>query len=263
MWRGLGLSRDPFAAVADGGLFWETPEREAVRRSAVETLRNGRPVAVTGPGGSGRDTLVASIADDALARGMPVLWVPLGEEPFLLAALEGAGAAPAEEGDPDRVALLCEVILDRFQEAGPVVVAVEGTPDAEDLAELAFLAGLRVAGHPVALPLWVHEGPVTDWAGEAPLPAVSREDLREFLFHRLAACGGPDLLPPSVLEDLAARARGLGSALALARRELRRLAFRGAACEGAGSGAEAVLPADALDEVEDLLSALGPDDAGP
>ncbi|GAB6062610.1 hypothetical protein [Deferrisoma palaeochoriense] len=259
MWRGLGLSRDPFSPVADGGLFWETPEREAVRRGAVEALQKGRPVALTGPGGSGRDTLVASIADDALARGMPVLWVPATEGDFLAAALEAIGAAPAGE---DRAALLCEAIWERFQEAGPVVVAVEGAPDAEALAELGFLAGLRVAGQPLALPLWVHEGAPPDWAEEAPVPPVFPEDLREFLFHRLAACGGPDLLPPAVLDALANRAEGLGYALALGRRELRRLAFRGRDEEGAGSGAGAVLPADALDEVEDLLSALGPDEAG-
>ncbi|RMG86122.1 MAG: hypothetical protein D6708_14685 [Candidatus Dadabacteria bacterium] len=260
MWRGLGLTRDPFAAAADGGLFWETPEREAVRRGAVETLQTGRPVAVTGPGGSGRDTLVASIADDALARGMPVLWVPVGEGDFLAAALEAIGAA--SEGD-DRAALLCEAILERFQRAGPVVVAVEGAPGAEGVAELAFLAGLRVAGHPLALPLWVQEGPVPAWAEEEPLPPPSREDLREFVFHRLAACGGPDLLPPAVLDALASRAEGLGHALALGRRELRRLAFRARVEEGTGPDAGAVLPADALDEVEDLLSALGPDDAEP
>lgn len=262
MWRGLGLTRDPFGPAADGGLFWETPEREAVRRSAVEALRNGRPVAVTGPGGSGRDTLVAAVVDDVLARGMPVLWVPVGgEEPFLPVALEALGTSALEGEHDDGAALLCEAILERFQQVGPVVVALEGVPNAEALAELAFLAGLRVAGQPLALPLWVHGGPAPEWADEARLPPPSPEDLREFLFHRLAASGGPDLLPPAVLADLAERAGGVGHALALGRAVLRRLAFWGSL--ESKPAERPVLPAYAMDEVEDLLSTLGPADAEP
>ncbi|NOY44776.1 MAG: hypothetical protein GXP50_04915, partial [Deltaproteobacteria bacterium] len=134
MWQGLGLQRDPFGPVADGGLFWEAPEREAVRSRAAEALESGRGVGLVGPEGSGRDTLIARIADEALGRGTPVLWVEPSPD-FLASAVEAVGAEPPSTAD-EAARVVYEAVLERFVERGPVLVAVEGRPGPEALAEL-------------------------------------------------------------------------------------------------------------------------------
>ena len=261
MWQGLGLRRDPFAAAADGGLFWETPEREAARSRAAEALECGRGVVLVGPEGSGRDTLLARIADEALGRGIPVLWVAPSPD-FLASAVEAMGAEPPATAD-EAARVVYEAVLERFVERGAVLVAVEGRPDAGALAELEALAALRVAGQPLALPLWVGDGSAGPPAEIVPVPRPSREDLRAFLFHRLAAVGGPDLVPLPWIDRIAAHAGGFGDALRLGRQALRALAFGGEVQEANPPAEPVVLDPGSVDEVEELLSALQPEESGP
>jgi len=261
VWQGLGLRRDPFGPVADGGLFWDTPEREAVRSRAAEALESGRGVALVGPEGCGRDTLLARIAAEALGRGSPVLWVEPGPD-FLASAVEATGAEPSATAD-EAARVVYEAVLERFVERGAVLVAVEGRPGPDALAELEALAALRVAGRPLALPLWVGDGSAGPPAEIVPVPRPSREDLRAFLFHRLAAVGGPDLLSFSQLDRLASQARGLGDALRLGRQSLKILTFgRGAGPEQKRSNPAGFAP-ESEGEVEELLSTLEPEGPGP
>ena len=101
------------AAIGDGdgfggGTWW--PARERERRQVRGAVRDGRPVVVTGPGGSGLTTLVR----EALA-GLPVAWggglAAVRHRPFV--ALERALDDAAPPGDAGAVAAWAEGRLGR------------------------------------------------------------------------------------------------------------------------------------------------------
>ena len=264
LWKALGLSRDPFAPVADGPLYWETPERARAREQAVEALAAGRSVFLRGPAGSGRETLVARIVDEAAARGRAVLYVVPdgGEQGFLAAALECAGEDPEGLG-LERAARLYGRLLAVLCERGTPVVAVGWPAEDDDTrAEFGILGELRVVGRPLAAVLCFGAGePCPAGAEVIPVPAPTEADLRDLVAHRLAACGGAHLLDPALLDAVARRARGMGHAVRLARRHLVALAF-GGAVPGPEPGRAApgrVLDPGAVSEAEGLLSSLGPD----
>ncbi|NOY45787.1 MAG: hypothetical protein GXP50_10120, partial [Deltaproteobacteria bacterium] len=127
---------------------------------------------------------------------------------------------------------------------------------------LEALAALRVAGRPLALPLWVGDGSAGPPVEIVSVPPPSREDLRAFLFHRLAAVGGPDLIPLPWIDRIASQAGGFGDALRLGRKALRTLAF-GRGLEEANPPEPVVLDPGSVDEVEELLSALEPEEPVP
>ncbi len=263
LWKALGLSRDPFAPVADGPLFWETPERARIREEAVDALAAGRSVFLRGPAGAGRETLVARIVDEAAARGRAVLYVlpEAGDRGFLPAALECAGEDPAG-APPDRAARLYGRLLRVLCERGTPVVAVGWPAEDEDTrAEADILGELRVAGRPLAALLCYGSGPpCPGGAQEIAVPAPAEADLRDLVAQRLAACGGAHLLDAAILDAVAREARGVGDAIRLARRHLLRRAFGAPGPEGPPAGTEGagVLDPGAVSEAEDLLSSLGP-----
>ncbi|GAB4267206.1 MAG: hypothetical protein Kow0092_20440 [Deferrisomatales bacterium] len=264
----LGLSRDPFALGHPGALYWESPERAEARCAAEEALRSGRGVWVAGPAGSGRSAFALRVADGVAAGGMPALWNPgpAPSEPkaFLGRLLELAGAPQPSPGARDAVAgALYGRLVDAFCRGGPVLVLPGAEPlGARALEEVAMLAGLRLAGAPVAVPLLVGEGPSpAPGLLEVPLDAPGPEDLRACLALRAAVSGRPDLLPSALLDDAVAGARGFAEALARARDRAARRLFAGperlgvAAAEGIPPP---VLPEEQVDEVDRLLRALEP-----
>ena len=263
LWKALGLSRDPFAPVADGPLYWETPERARAREQALEHLAAGRSVFLRGPAGSGRETLAARIVDEAAAAGRAVLYVlpEAGGRGFLPAALECAGEDPGGPA-PEQAARLYGRLLRVLCERGTPVVAVGWPAEDDDTrAEVEILGALRVAGRPLAALLCFGPGPpCPSGAEEIVVPAPAEADLRDLVAQRLAACGGAHLLDAALLDTVAREARGLGDAVRLARRHLLRRAFGGPGPEGppAGAGRAGVLDPGVVSEAEGLLSSLGP-----
>ncbi|MBI5017431.1 MAG: hypothetical protein HZB55_18330 [Deltaproteobacteria bacterium] len=273
MHRIFGLTRDPFAAVCDGELYWENAARAETRAAARDLLRQGRGVWVSGTRGSGRSALLSRLAEDLSAEGRPVVYadnpVATTAETFL-----GSLSAVVEDPGPDRsvrgllsgAVSLYARLVEGFSVRGPVPCfpgPVSAAP--EVVAELEILRGLRLLGRPlVAL--------VLAGAGESPLPGLqtvrlvppSPDDLRDLLAHRLACCGGAGLLPQGLLEPIAQRARDFDEALALGRRALSREAYcRGFAARSPEPPPSSLFrPAD-LDEVARLLDSLGPDLSKP
>jgi hypothetical protein len=183
------------------------------------------------------------------AEGACVL---LGEEPVpatgeaLLAGLiHVSGAARRGEDVLALAETLYARLLEAFPESGPTVVAPATAPlAAEALVEVQILAELRVAGSPVVVPILCGDGDApVEGLREVRLPKPGPEDLRQCLAQRAAACDRPDLLSADKLDEVVARANGLGDAVARARRELARLAFVGPArLAGRGSDVDGLPP---------------------
>lgn len=272
--RWPGLPRDPFAPVYDGGLYWESPERAASRRVCGEFLRSGRGVWVSGPPGSGRAAMLQRVADDLAEEGRPVLRadapVAASAEGFLSGLLDWVTAAPPAEDLPALAEELYARLLEAFAAQGTVACfpgSVSASPAV--VAELKILTSLRLVGEPVvALAL--------AGAGDSPLRALesvrvaapTTGDLEAFLAHRLAA-GGADL-PPATVAEIAERAAGFEAALSMGRRALARAAFERSLAPPPERPSPPEPPPPPrlfipgqLDEVAQLLEALGPNAAGP
>jgi hypothetical protein len=257
VYRLFGLSRDPFAPVGDGSLYWEEPVRADARERALRALRGGRGIWVWGRSGSGRGMFLARVAEDIAMEGRTALaWDgsastdPVG----ILARL--LDTACGTKGAGDLLALaeaLYSRLIEAFSRSGTVVVMPGTEPLAPGaLGEAEILGGLRIAGQPLAaLLLCGEEGSPLGGLEEIHLPIPSPGDLREFLVHRAAACGRADLLPARDLARITEKARGFSDALSLARTGLARLAF----CRGADDNQVAQL---AGEHVNRLLPALEP-----
>ncbi len=267
MFEALGLTRDPFGPSWDADLYWEGPERAAARSAARGALAGGQGVWLRGEAGSGRETLAVRVAADVARTGVPVLVpdrTPTVPEAVLGAFLEASGTpAPAGTDLLDRAAGLYERILDAFAGRGPVVFVAGGDAlSGPALGEVAALAGLRLAGQRVAVPLLWGEGdpPWPDLAVVDVAP-LSAGDLRALVAHRLAAAGRPDLLGPAALGRLVEDCAGPADAVAAGRRHLMGLLFAGdttAPSDGTdGPGGTPVLDPDALDEAGVLLAGCG------
>ncbi len=268
MFEALGFTRDPFGATWDADLYWEGPERAEARAAARDALAEGRGVWLRGEAGSGRESLAVRVAADAARAGTPVLVpgrTPTVPEAVLGAFLEASGLpAPAEADLLARAADLYQRILDAFAGRGPVVFVAGGDALAGPaLGEVAALAGLRLAGARVAVPLLWGEGepPWPDLVTVDVTP-LSDGDLRALVAHRLAAAGRPDLLDPADLGRLVADCSGPAEAIAAGRRYLSGLLFAGASKSPADGtdrlGGTPVLDPDALDEAGALLDVFDP-----
>jgi len=262
MHRLFGLGRDPFAPVSDGALFWETPERAEVRARLCRLLAEGRGAWVRGPAGSGRETLLARVAEDLAVIGISVLW--LGDRwcedtADFLDAL--ASVAVGTQGPAQGTALVFPLyasLLERFCSTGPVAVFVGGGLGEAARPEAEILGALRVAGSPLAALALCGEGPppLPDLE-EVDLPAPVLGDLRDCIAHRVSVCGGADLFGPADLDAICGVAHGLGDAVRRAREALAGMAYRGG--PAARSGREGGAGAPVLDagELETLGLLLG------
>ncbi len=268
MFEALGFARDPFGPSWGADLFWEDPERAATHSAARDALVGGRGVWLRGAAGSGRETLAVRVAAEVARAGTPVLVpyrTPTVPEAVLGAFLEASGMpAPAGADLLGRAAGLYERILDAFAGRGPVVFVAGGDALAGPaLGEVAALAGLRLAGQRVAVPLLWGEGE-PPWPGleTVDVTPLSDGDLRALVAHRLAAAGRPDLLGPAALDRLVADCSGPAEAMDAGRMHLSGLLFAGASkapADGtAGPGGTPVLDPDALDEAGALLDGFDP-----
>lgn len=228
----LGLSRDPFCPGCTGSLFWETEGRAAVREELRRVLEAGQSVWVRGEPGSGRGALLARVADESAASGVRVLCpadtAPVADaQSFLRRLGDVVGAPLGRTGVLEAAEVLYRCLLEAFCVTGPVVVV----PATDPLPRIAYeeaeiLAGLQVAGRPLAaLALAGESDPPFPGLHELRLPAAGPEDLRDCLSHRAAVCGNPSLFSPDRLDRVVEGARGLGEAVAAARREVARMAF--------------------------------------
>lgn len=226
------LSRDPFAAPCDGSLYWENRERRALRGAALDHLRSGVGVWLSGPPGSGRSTLLARVAEEGVQAGLPVLWSesPPGCAPevFLEAANEAVSDVPPSGDLLSLASGLYARLLEGFAEAGTVLCfpGLEA-PTVGALAEAAILSRFRLAGRPLAVLALCGDGePPFPGLEKVTLPCPSPAELESCLRHRAAGCGKPDALSDAGFASVASSARGFGDALARARRALSRAAFR-------------------------------------
>jgi hypothetical protein len=232
MLQQFGLTKDPFAPVWDGALFWETPERAEARKRILAALGEGRGVWVRGPSGSGRGTLLARLSAELAAQGVPVLR-PATDAPtdglaFLTELADTGGCLGERPELVSRAEALYACLLARFCSTGPILVVPTADPLPSGAWEEAeILAGLRIAGYPLVRLLLAGEGAVSiDGLQEVELPFMGPEDVRAFLAHRASVCGNATLLPSEVLEEIGDSAHGLGHALVLARKHLARMAFQ-------------------------------------
>lgn len=272
MYRSLGLSRDAFAPVCDGALFWENAQRARARKTAMSALRSGRGVWLRGGEGSGRGVFLARVAGDLALEGRPVLFcedpAPTTPEDLLSGLLDACGAMDPRRGD-----LLAQTeavysrLLETFCQAGTTVVIPAPGPIPPNLVEeMEILAGLRVLGRPLAVVALAGEGaPNCEGLEEVRLPVPGPDDLRACLAHRAAACGRPDLFDSDRLLDIVSRAGGFGNAVQRARHEVARLAFQGAGSASSRSdvsdepdGGPQFLDAHELGEVDRLFESLEP-----
>lgn len=260
----LGLSRDPFAASDDPALYWESRPRAALRKSALDALRRGQGVWITGPSGAGRQALVRAVCRAAGEEGLPLVLLdePVPPSSSLLAALYPRLRPGPTPADPlDLAEGVYAALLDGCWRGGPVVAL--GVPDAARAAgdELALLHALRFLGRAVA-PLLLTGG------GEAPLPGLlrleaapfSREELLSLVRHRCLACGNSAALDADPWATALDTGVGVGDALALASQALARLAFHAARPEPEPPPevpeASPLFPSEALAEVGQLLRSL-------
>ena len=231
MYRVFGLARSPFAPVADGELYWESADRARLRNTALDALREGHGLWLKGPPGSGRGTFLERVAEDLALDGRPVLWidspVPPSAEGLLCALLHGAGQSAGPEGGLAAAEALYGVLIRSFEAAGACACFPGQEPlEAPSLHEALLLAGLRIAGFPIAsVALCGAEEPPSPALIEISLAPFSRSEIQDCLAHRASACGCPDLLAPEVLGRIAESSQGIGEAVTLARRELARQAF--------------------------------------
>ncbi len=266
MYRLFGLGRDPFAPVSDGALFWETPERAEVRERLLRLLAEGRGAWLRGPAGSGRETLLARAAEDLAAAGTSVIWVGdrwCGEaDDFLEALASVAAGGEGPSGGTARVVPLYSSVLDRFCSVGPVAVFLGGGLGEGARPEAEILGALRVAGSPLAALALCGEGPAPlPDLEEVELPAPTLADLRDCIAHRVAVCGGTDLLGPGDLDQICRAAHGLGDAVRRARQALTGMAYRRgpvARSGPEGDARDAVLDVGELEAVGRLLGTTSP-----
>jgi len=266
--RLFGLSRDPFALVCDGDLYWESPRRAAVREQVTRALARGRGVWLCGEPGTGRETLLARAVEDLALAGRPVLWAGAASVEGawnVLGALLDLTGAEAPEGDlVDRAAAVYRALLEGFSRGGPVVVVLPSPSGEGARAELDLLSQLRVAGKAVvSLALWGEGEPPLDALSRAAVPSLSPEEVRSCLGHRAAVCGRGDVLSGKALDEVVRDARGLGEAVRGGSKALLRMAFSGRRqAEAPGrvgkSQATPILDRAALEEVDELLETLGP-----
>ncbi len=237
MHRVLGLSCDPFGPTWEDALYWESPARKRVREDAREALRGGRSVWLQGVRGSGRETLTRKIALDLALERRAVLFAdaacPSTEYELLARLCTVAGAAPSDAGSTGLAEGLYRRVLRAFCRTAPVVVVPSGAPsDGVPAAELEMLAGLRLAGHPIAALLaWGDGEPPFEGFQTFEIATPPESELRACLSHRLAACGAPDLLSSDELEINLDGVRGFEEALERGRLALCRLVFERTAQE--------------------------------
>ncbi len=262
MYRLFGLGRDPFAPVSDGALFWETPERADVRARLLRLLAEGRGAWLRGPAGSGRETLLARVAEDLAVAGTTVLW--LGDRwceeagDFLEALGSVAVGAEASSARTDRVFPLYASLLERFCSAGPVAVFLGGGLGEGARPEAEILGALRVAGSPLtALALCGEGSPPLPDLEEVDLPAPVLGDLRDCIAHRVSVCGGGDLLGPGDLDAICGSARGLGDAVRRAREAFAGMAYRCGPAARSGPEGDAGEPVLDVGELETVGRLLG------
>jgi hypothetical protein len=268
VYRLFGLSRDPFAPVCDGELYWENQRRAAVREEATRALTAGRGVWLCGAPGTGRETLLARAVEELALAGRPVLWAgsTATEDPSdLLGALLALAGVEAPSGDlVDRAGAVYRVLLEGFSRGGPVVVVLPAPAGEGARVELDLLAQLRVAGKAlVTLASWGEGEPPLDALCPVELPSLSPEELRSCLGHRASVCGRPDLLSGKALDAVVRDARGLGEAMLGGTKALLQMAFSGrrhaeAPGRAGKSRATPVLDRAALEEVGELLEGLRP-----
>jgi hypothetical protein len=266
MYRLFGLGRDPFAPVSDGALFWETPERAEVRARLSRLLAEGRGAWLWGPAGSGRETLLARVAEDLAAAGTSVLWLGdrwcEGNDDFLGALASVAVGTQGPGQGAELVFPLYASLLERFCSTGPVAVFLGGGLGEGARPEAEILGALRVAGSPVTVLALCGEGPppLPDLE-EVHLPAPVLEDLRDCIAHRVSVCGGADLFGPADLDAICGAAHGLGDAVRRAREALAGMAYRcgPTARSGPEGGAgDPVLDAGELETLGLLLGTTSP-----
>lgn len=268
-----GLTRDPFAPVCDGSLFWESRPRAQARCTALEILLSGTGVWLSGPPGSGRSTLLAVLAEEIAQGGRRVLWTEpaagLTPEQLLARMVGVVSASPTASSLLDSAETLYAQMLEGFCAAG-TVICFPGLeePTVGTLAEAAILARFRIAGRPIAALALSGEGePPFAGLHKIPLPPPSTEDLEACLRHRTAVCGNARALPHEDLTAIAASSRSFGDALEKARQALARTAFLAGApsagrnLPGPPIGSEPranVLDRAMLDELSGLLDSLSP-----
>jgi hypothetical protein len=203
----------------------------------------GRGVWLRGSGGAGKGTVLSRLAEDVALDGACILLsdgpTPETGEDLLAQLLELSGAARPVGDVLSLAEALYVQLLEAFSRSGCVVVVPATGPLGDSaVEEVQILARLRVAGRPIVGLLLCGDGdsPVNGLE-EVYLATPTPDDLRECLAHRLAGCGRPDLLSLERLTEIAAEARGLGDAVARARRELARLMFHGPVERSGGSAA--------------------------
>jgi len=262
--RLFGLSRDPYAPVCDGDLYWENPRRRDVRSEVSRLLLGGNSVWLHGEAGAGRESVMARAVEEVALAGRPVIWggsnAPADAQALLDLLLDVAGVGTTDGALIDRAAAVYQAMLDGFSRGGPVVVALQGPADEGARTELEVLASLRVAGKQlVALATWGEgKAPVEDLAA-VELPSFSKGELGSCIVHRSTACGGPDLLTGAAIDAVVRGSQGVGDAVRRARDVVFRMAFSGppvARGNAAAPPSRPVLDRAALEEVDQLLGTL-------
>jgi len=266
--RLLGLSREPFALVADGALYWESDERADLRQELAAALRQGRSVRLQGPPGSGRRSLLARVAGDLAAAPVPVALCEAPHEAtpeaFLSALGETLGAkAPAGADLLTLAEHLYRRLVEVFCTARSAVVVLPWVAAGAVAEEIGILAELRLLGRPLVAVAVLDAPPLT--GGELvsfAVPPLTADDLRDCLAQRCAAVGRADLLPPAALEACLAAPLDLPTALDRARRVLRAQVFAAALGQDATTLPRSEPPLfdpTQMQEMRRLLDSLSPD----
>lgn len=230
MYGVLNLQKDPFVSSFDESLCWKTPELFDAEKVALRALRAGKSVWIHGRPGSGRSHFIRCLCNVLSEEGRPAILLDddgQGSSSSLPARLfKMLGLSTDRDVNGEAVNLVLENIVDLFLRGGTMAFAPSTAPlPADELEEVAGFAALRLAGRPLMAFLLCGEVSPLDDVLSMHLPSFNEKEIRSVLVHRLEVCDAEGLIAHGKLDEIAAKAKGIGHAIFLARMELSRASF--------------------------------------
>lgn len=274
MYGVFSLEKDPFTLSLlsplsmDESLHWTSGGRQSAEQSALNALREGKSVWISGESGAGKSHFLCRVLSILAKEGRTVFAPEVGDAEKSVSPIEGLAELRKnladEEGDSTETAL--QNLLEAYQRGGPVIFAPSTSlASARTLEESLELMKLRLAGRPlIAFALLGESEPPMDGAVLIQMPKFDKSELKNCLEHRLEACGGAGLVNSKTLDEIASAASGVGRAIRLARDELSNRAFFAAieskeessnlSCDAAE--ASGIFDREQMDEAANLMEGL-------